>query len=254
MSFSDNRNSLYVIDDQESGEGSYTGFVCEQTLLPNGQGCMKYFERDNIISFDGEWDQGIWHGYGSLQFQSGDCYVGDFRNGSRDGDGTHIWRDGSQYEGHFKNDARTGKGRFAWPDGNYYKGDFISGKREGLGYYKDVKTGDMYSGHWKDGHYNGFGLFTWSDGRTYQGNWNMSRRHGEGIETGSNGKVVYNGMWHNHQPVDKKDKKEQGEGPDQDFFLELCERKEESDAKASSSRVGNGSIMLSSQQSRRTDH
>lgn len=152
-----NQNDIYVRDNHDSGEGSYTGFCCKITMLPNGQGCMQYFGRENLVSYDGEWHQGIWHGYGSLQFQSRDCYVGEFRNGSREGTGTYLWNDGSQYEGRFEQDARTGKGCFTWADGNFYKGDFVSGKREGLGQYTFVKSGDMYSGHWKDGHYYGFG-------------------------------------------------------------------------------------------------
>lgn len=197
-----------ILDQNIPGKGRYTGELCMQTRLPHVQGCMIYTTQNqdtannkNLISYDGEWYQGMWHGYGALRFVSGDIYMGEFVEGFRHGSGRYAYSDGRVYEGDFCQNIRTGKGVFQWPDKSLYKGYFQNGKRHGLGYYKFGTTGDMYSGNWKDGQYEGFGLFTWANGTTYKGQWKNSMRHGHGIEKDKNGKVLHHGMWENHHKV-----------------------------------------------------
>ncbi len=44
-------------------------------------------------------------------------------NGIRDGKGSMYWNNGGSYEGDWKNNQRTGKGIEYWNDGGRYEGE-----------------------------------------------------------------------------------------------------------------------------------
>lgn len=144
-------------------EGYYTGTLLSTTLLPHGTGRMEYNHANgdgnaDVAIYDGEWQYGHWHGYGSLQFQNGDMYIGTFEQDMRHGpQGLYQWKDGRIYEGPFVRDKRHGShGTFTWPDGSRYQGEFVAGKRHGQGTYV-FADGNRYTGQWKEGKYDGYG-------------------------------------------------------------------------------------------------
>ena len=66
---------------------------------------------------------------GTIIFNSGEKYVGEFKNGLSDGQGTlyyladNQWK-GDKYMGEFKFDEYDGQGAYAWNDGKKYIGEF----------------------------------------------------------------------------------------------------------------------------------
>jgi hypothetical protein len=120
----------WVVDpygDQGEFEGELNG-----DNLPNGYGIMKY--SDGRI-YDGEWQNGRWHGVGQATFSNGDTYDGMYYEDQRHGQGIYKWNDGRMYNGGFVNDQRSGHGEYTWPDGAKYQGDFEKGLRHGEGTY-----------------------------------------------------------------------------------------------------------------------
>lgn len=56
--------------------------------------------------------------------------------------GTLQWNDGNRYEGQWLKGRRHGKGTYIWPDGHKYEGDYVDEKRQGFGKYT-WKNGDV---------------------------------------------------------------------------------------------------------------
>ena len=148
------------------GEGTYTGQVHTDTLVPHGSGRMEYCSilpgggqssGGDLKSYEGTWDWGCWHGpSGILQFRNGDSYIGSFHHNERHGQGLYMWADGRCYEGEFHHNQRHGQGTFTFSDGAVYQGDFLKGRRHGYGHYS-FPNGNSYEGEWKEGHYDGYG-------------------------------------------------------------------------------------------------
>ena len=44
----------------------------------------------------GEWENGKYHGQGTLTFSNGEKYVGEFKDGGKDGQGTYTYRKGDE--------------------------------------------------------------------------------------------------------------------------------------------------------------
>ena len=83
--------SKRLVKDGEGKLGMYTG-ACRMTTntstgrpiyVPTGQGQMEY---TNSAKYDGEWKNGLWHGYGTFTPTSdGQTYNGKWMKGKRDG-------------------------------------------------------------------------------------------------------------------------------------------------------------------------
>ena len=115
-------------------------------------------------------------------------YVGEWKNGKYDGKGSITLQSGEQFIGWFKNGNITGWGEYAFPkeflnknklkdcsDTNKNNWDSCFGKRV----YTD---GDNYVGEWKDGKFHGVGLYTWRPmNDSYAGEWSNGMRNGKGI-------------------------------------------------------------------------
>lgn len=77
--------------------------------------------------YSGGWDNGI-AGSGSMEYNNGDSFTGNFLNGKRHGEGTYVWKNGESYTGHWENDKMNG-------DGIYY---YNKEKTHSLsGFFKD---------------------------------------------------------------------------------------------------------------------
>ena len=82
----------------------------------------------------GEGD-GVEDGLGSMTWNDGATYVGEFKSGRLDGLGHETYADGSSYQGQFVNDIRHGLGVFSAVTGEQYSGFWRHGDRHGLGWY-----------------------------------------------------------------------------------------------------------------------
>ena len=58
------------------------------------------------------------------QFDNGDKYEGQMKNGKMHGKGVYSFSNGEKYEGEFKDDMFEGKGEYYWPDGTKKIGVF----------------------------------------------------------------------------------------------------------------------------------
>eukprot|EP01068_Selenidium_serpulae_P010530 Selendium_serpulae@DN5485_c0_g1_i7.p1 len=74
------------------------------------------------------------HGNGVLLYESGNAYVGGFKNGLRHGRGIHIDDErGDLYIGDWRDDSCHGNGCLSHRDGTFYTGSWVDGKPHGRG-------------------------------------------------------------------------------------------------------------------------
>ncbi len=83
--------------------------------------------------YEGDWDKGQPHGYGSLAYADGSQYWGHFEHGRRHGYGKLKYLNGDQYEGNWLMDHPSGRGKLIYANGSIYEGNFKDGLHEGLG-------------------------------------------------------------------------------------------------------------------------
>ena len=138
-----------------------------------GQGTLVW---PNGARYEGSFSDGLMHGAGTWTSPAGDRYQGDFANGMKHGQGVLDYADGSRYEGQFEQDYPSGSGTLAWSDGTRYHGEF----RYGLPW--------------------GHGLLTGSDGRTYEGEYERGWEQGEGTLALPDG-TSYSGRFERGEPV-----------------------------------------------------
>lgn len=129
-------------------------------------------------------------GEGTLNYQTGSQYVGEFQSGQRNGVGEYTWpsqitKDGkvessetTSYVGRFRNGFKHGQGELKWRNGNIYTGDFTDNLIHGYG-TKVYADGRTYEGNWEEGQREGFGKLTLTDGSHYIGQYRNNQKHDE---------------------------------------------------------------------------
>ena len=164
----------------------YRGAYDKQKLRPHGNGILK---KTDGSTHDGEWVDGLPHGYGTAVYPNGDSYKGYFNKGKRDGpNGVYICKKYT-YEGDWKDGAMEGKGEMKWNDGRHYSGEFKYNKFTGWGTYT-YKSGAKFEGHYVDGYRHGRGKVTFPDNSTYQGDWKRDKEIGTATYTNPTGNSV----------------------------------------------------------------
>jgi hypothetical protein len=88
---------------------------------------------------------------GSQIFESGNKYVGEWKDNKHHGQGTLTWSDGSKYVGEWKDGKHHGQGTLTFASGEF--------------------AGDKYVGEYKDGKRHGQGTYTQADGTVDKGIW-----------------------------------------------------------------------------------
>lgn len=127
--------------------------------------------------YKGEWKEGRKEGSGTMDFCSGEQYVGHFNRGFREDYGTLIGNN-YIYKGDFKKDKFHGYGKIKFPDRSIYEGlwvknDLSNGKYE-------IGDGTFYVGEWYKSTYEGKGKLVLPDGTKKKGMWKGGRLCGEG--------------------------------------------------------------------------
>ena len=97
-------------------------------------------------------------GYGRIDYDGGDYYIGERLKGKRNGYGKYFFANGSWAEGNFVNDAFT----------------CTHGRR----YYQDGQRTD--SGNYNNWNRVGKGRMEWTNGEWAEGEWNDKGLHGHG--------------------------------------------------------------------------
>jgi hypothetical protein len=106
------------------GQGSYTFSDGNKYVgdwiggEQQGQGTLYYA---NGITIEGEFSQGFCI-KGKETTNTGDIYVGPFKNNRKHGYGTLQTSDGDLYVGEFKNDLKEGPGKYTYTSGNVLEG------------------------------------------------------------------------------------------------------------------------------------
>lgn len=140
-------------------------------------------------------------GHGTLVFDTGHKYTGEFKDGVRQGDGillmpggrkiigvwenneivsgTYTEPDGTVYEGQWMFRERNGRGTLTYPDGRTYTGDFKSDRRYGQGTML-FPDGRQYDGEFYQGQRTGLGTMSYPDGRRYSGEFKNGAISGQG--------------------------------------------------------------------------
>lgn len=115
-----------------------------------------------------------------VSFPNGDRYEGEFRNGLMHGWGVYVSKLGDRYEGMFENDLRNGPGTQTTTAGERFTGTFVSGIRHGLG-SQTQSDGSRYAGDFRNDMINGRGVMVYPDGSKYAGDFMNGRKHGKGV-------------------------------------------------------------------------
>ena len=90
-----------------------------------------------------------YNGYGSIIYDNGQEYIGEFKNGNSHGYGQTMYSDGAIYVGEYNNGVRHGLGVFIWKNGNRFIGKFKNGKEDG--YALKIEEIRTLTNKWKDG-------------------------------------------------------------------------------------------------------
>ena len=162
---------------------------------PHGQGTLTY---DDGTKYVGEFKDGILNGQGTLTVPEVGKYVGEFKDGFFNGQGTYTWTKGKKYVGEFKDGRHNGQGTLIIPDVGKYIGEFKDDKRNGQGTIT-FSDGGKLIGEFKDGRLNGQGTMTFPDGRKYVGEYKDGKRNGQGTLTVPD-EGNYVGEFKNHKP------------------------------------------------------
>jgi len=129
--------------------------------------------------YEGMFENDIRHGPGTLSTTSGERFTGTYVNGIRHGRGSLTRSDGTRYAGDFRNDLINGRGVMYYPDGSKYAGDFMNGRRHGQGVIR-FPNSDVYEGEFREDLRTGKGSYRFADGSRYTGSFVDGVRHGMG--------------------------------------------------------------------------
>ena len=122
----------------EHGWGMYEGQL-DSVGEPHGRGTITW---ENGGRYDGEWCDGKANGHGTMDYANGDRYEGKWKDGCRFGQGTHHFKDGGVYEGQWRNAAPDGQGKMTLKNGSHYEGSWKDGKWHGPGIVRPVNGGE----------------------------------------------------------------------------------------------------------------
>ena len=115
-------------------------------------------KRGEIIFPDGTYNGqkifGKAQGYGTMEYDNGDVYVGQWKSNKCHGEGTVTYSNGNTYEGQWENGNRHGQGICTYANGNVYEGQWVAGIRHGQG-TMTYADGRIEEGRWKYGSFVG---------------------------------------------------------------------------------------------------
>lgn len=173
-------------------------FYQEDKRVPDwtGKVIVYYDEAKKIPMYSGTLREGLLQGPGKAYDEDGLLtYDGDYVNGLRSGNGTAYDGGVVVYEGQFQNDRYEGSGGLYEDGALVYRGAFTSGVPNGMGtaYRDGVKC---YEGSFVDGRYQGEGVAYYADGTPcYKGSFSAGLYDGDGVAYYENGSLRYRGAF-----------------------------------------------------------
>jgi len=171
-------------------DGEYLGTFAPKTRAFQGHGIMKFKSGD---IYDGEWKDGLMHGqgcfvYGKIFADDSEeeeesketitsMFMGQFVEGKRK-QGTLTYENGDVYTGEFTEDGLRETGEIKFMNGDEFAGLFEDGAIKcGI---MTFKSGDVYSGEFKDSMFDGSGKMIYANGDEFSGEFKAGAKHGSG--------------------------------------------------------------------------
>ena len=96
-----------------------------------------------------EYRDGSKNGHCAYYAPNGYTYVGECRENMANGHGVQTYRNGDRFEGEFHDERRNGRGVFTRANGDRFEGEFLNDRPNGSGLL--VTGAQAYNGIWKDG-------------------------------------------------------------------------------------------------------
>ncbi len=210
-------------DGQQFWSGTYRGGSL------NGRAIWLHVTDGKTASYyAGCWKDGRRHGYGTVLYENGNRYVGEFRNGFPNGSGEFRWQGAGshyigevadsdlngtgtlvipgllEYTGSWKAGSRHGAGTERFVDGLLeYRGAYVEGKPSGMGRLL-INQREVFAGEFHPEKGPGFGVIRVGEGATFVGQLMDGVPHGFGIR--KEGDSVFTGIWNsNHLERSWKD-------------------------------------------------
>jgi len=175
----------------ENEDSIYTGNIVNN--LKNGKGFVKFTKYN--ATYDGEWKDDLYHGFGIFLYGNGDVYEGFWENGKYNGEGTVTFADNTFCKGIWKDGIIfDGEGIMEYSNGNIFEGTWKFGKAYGFGILQ-YSDGSIYKGLWENGLAHGKGTFTFADGSTFCGTFAYGKCNEYGVLTSHD--VCCKGVWKN---------------------------------------------------------
>ncbi|XP_061697615.1 alsin-like isoform X2 [Syngnathoides biaculeatus] len=141
--------------------------------------------------YTGSWLAGRVHGRGTMRWQDGRTYTGNFKNGLEDGYGECMIPDkllnkAGCYQGQWRDGKIHGFGIYRYATGEVYEGCFNEGQRHGYGMLRSGKMDKTFSGvfigQWLCDKRSGYGVYDdITRGEKYMGMWSDDERHGSAV-------------------------------------------------------------------------
>ena len=165
--------------------------------------------QEDRYRYTGFFDQGFPNGHGVLYYNSGDIYIGEFKDGKRNLEGTYYSAsDGSRFIGFFKDNMMHGPIDEISSNGTTYQDVYKDNKRveptptKGTVYGESkngynvtlYEDGSKYKGYNRNNKHNGWGTLTKTDGSLYVGEFKDDQFNGFGTLHNPDGSIT-EGMW-----------------------------------------------------------
>mmetsp|Transcript_22475 Transcript_22475/g.57448 ORF Transcript_22475/g.57448 Transcript_22475/m.57448 type:complete len:502 (+) Transcript_22475:14-1519(+) len=115
---------------------------------PHGDGGRSGTTKFASGTYKGDLDEiGERHGMGTLFYNTGDRFEGQWVHGVKQGSGSYYYATGDVYKGDFHHDRMHGQGKFTMQSHEFYEGEFSDGRRHGQG-QRRTRDGKTVEGTW----------------------------------------------------------------------------------------------------------
>lgn len=154
---------------------------------------------NGLTTYDGEYQDGKRHGFGSYYYEDGVlCYAGFWKEDQKDGMGVSFRNsDHALHVSRWEQGRPQGFAALFDKDGTLrYGGRIENGKKQGAGVTYCQEDGTLFVGKWENGQPTGYGSSFDQEGNLlYSGMWKNGRRNGNGTEFAPNGEIIFSGEW-----------------------------------------------------------